>query len=194
MGDVDTQSISRHRVNMALNYPAALDRQTQKAVASLVERAATALNLRRSPFHCEIILGPDGPVLVELAARGGGSYISSTVVAEVSGLVAPVVAARLALGDNVSIEPRQAGGATLTFLSAPPGIITAIDGIDEARALPGILELGIAVAPGERGGAVAFDNARHGHVVAVGASRDEAVARAAAAIATIRFEVDPTAV
>jgi biotin carboxylase len=189
MGDVVTQSVSRHRVNTALNYPAALSVSDRAAVASLVERAAVALGLRRSPFHCEIILGENGPVLVELAARGGGSYIASTIVAAVSGLVAPVVSARLALGDDVSIDPSEVGGATLTFITAPAGVITAIRGLDEARALPGIVELGVALRPGERSGAVAFDNARHGHVVAVGATRDEAVARAAAAVAAIGFEV-----
>ena len=190
MGDVDTQSISRHRVNMALNYPAALPPDVRAAVAVLVERAAVALGLRAAPFHCEVLLGPDGPALVELGARGGGSYISSTIVAAVSGLVAPVVAAQLALGDDVSVEPRDAGGATLTFLTAPPGVVTGIAGIEDARALPGIVDLGIAIRPGERGGAVAFDNARHGHVVAIGTSRDEAVARAAAAAAAIRFDVE----
>lgn len=194
IGDVVTQSLSRHRVNTALNYPAALRDSDRVAVVELVERAAVALGLRCSPFHCEVILGSDGPILVELAARGGGSYIFSTIVAAVSGLDAPVVAARLALGEDVSIEPRVVGAASLTFLTAPPGIVAHIGGTDTARGLPGIVDFGVSLRPGDRGGAVHFDNARHGHIVALGATRDEAVARARAAATAVVFTMsDPPA-
>ncbi len=187
IGDVETQASTRHRVNTALSYPAAYPPEIVAEARALIVDAVRALELRRGAFHAECIAGPDGVVLVEIAARGGGSYLSSTLVGAVCGLSGPVTFARLLLGDDVALAPARAGGATLRFLRAPDGIVARVDGLEEARALPGILEAGVAIGPGDRGGDVAFDNARHGHVVAAGATRDEAVARADAAARAIRF-------
>jgi biotin carboxylase len=189
IGDVETQATTRHRVNLALSYPAAYPAGVVAQARGTIAAAVRALGLRRGAFHCECIVGPDGVVLVELAARGGGSYLSSTVVGAVCGLSGPVTFARLLAGDPIALAPAHERGATLRFLSAPEGVVDAVEDVEAARRLPGILHLGVALAPGERGGAVAFDNARHGHVVAVGATRDEAVARAVRAAATVRFRM-----
>jgi hypothetical protein len=89
----------------------------------------------------------------------------------------------------LEFRPTRAGGASLRFLTAPGGLLAAVEGVERARSLPGVLELGITLRPGERGGVVAFDNARHGYVVTAGATRDEAVARADAVARTIVFRM-----
>ncbi|MBV8579530.1 MAG: ATP-grasp domain-containing protein [Candidatus Eremiobacteraeota bacterium] len=189
VGDVETQSSTRHRVNLALNYPAAYPPAVVAEARALITAAIRGLGLRTGAFHIECIVGDDGVVLVEVAARGGGSYLSSTIVGAVCGLSGPVTFAQLLLGDPVALRPLHERGAVLRFLQAPDGIVDEIDGLEQARALPGIVELDVALTPGSRGGPVAFDNARHGHVVAVGATRAEAVARADAAARTIAFRM-----
>jgi biotin carboxylase len=189
MGDVETQAVSRFRVNMALNYPSNYPQDVVEKATMLIGRAVLALGLRNSAFHCECIVGSDGPVLVELGARSGGSYIGSIIVPAVSGLIAPVVCARLLLGEQVDITPKTLGGASLTFLSAPAGRLRDVRGLEEARSLPGVVEIGASLALGEQGGAVASDNARHGFVVTVGASRDEAVRRAQDARGAVLFDM-----
>ncbi|HEY4440342.1 MAG TPA: ATP-grasp domain-containing protein [Candidatus Elarobacter sp.] len=187
IGDVVTQEETRHRVNMALNYPARYDAAVVAEARALIVDAVRAVGLRRGAFHIECIVGPEGVMLVELAARGGGSYLSSTVVGEVSGLDGPVTFARLLLGDTVDLRPTRARGASLRFLRAPEGIVDAVAGVAAARRLPGVVSLDVAIGSGAAGGIVVHDNARHGHVVAVGSDRDEAVARAEAAAAAVRF-------
>lgn len=190
LGDVVTQDQTRYRVNMALNYPAAFAPATLAEARTLIADAVRALGLRRGAFHVECIVGPSGVELVELAARGGGSYLSSTLVELVSGLSGPVTFARLLIGDDVPLTPTRAAGATLRFLQAPDGLLREVRGVAEARALPGIVELGIDLAPNGRGGVVANDNARHGFIVATGPTRDEAVARADAAARLVQFVMD----
>lgn len=189
LGDVETQAISRFRVNTALNYPSNFPDDVVTSAKRLIHDAVRALGLANSPFHCECIVSPDGVVLVEIGARSGGSFLGSTIVPAVSGLPASVIAAQMLLGDRPSIRPTAAGGASLTFLEAPPGRLSAVTGLSEAATLPGVLEAGVTLQVGQEGGAVASDNARHGYVVTVGRDRAQAVARARQARDTIQFHM-----
>jgi hypothetical protein len=49
-------------------------------IVRYVTRCVTASGLRRSPFHAEVIIGPDGPVLIECSARlvgTEGAFVSN---------------------------------------------------------------------------------------------------------------------
>jgi biotin carboxylase len=189
LGDVETQAVSRFRVNTALNYPSNFPDGVVRRAKRLIHDAVRALGLVNSPFHCECIVSSREVMLVEIGARSGGSYLGSTVVPAVSGLVPSVVAARMLLGDRPSIRPKAAGGASLTFLEAPKGRLSAVTGLSEAAAMPGVLEAGVTLEAGQEGGAVASDNARHGYVVTIGRNREEAVARANEARNIIQFQM-----
>jgi biotin carboxylase len=189
VGDVETQATSRFRVNMALSYPANYSADIVAEGEALITNAVRALDLKNSAFHCECIVSDNGPVLVELGARSGGSFIGSVVVPAVSGLVPSVVSAKMLLGDPVDLTPRRLGGASLTFLSAPQGLLREVKGFEHASSLPGVVEIGVTLPVGSQGGLVASDNARHGYVVTMGATRNEAVERAAAARKAVTFEM-----
>jgi biotin carboxylase len=70
---------------------------------------------------------------------------------------------------------------------AEPGVVSAIDGLDEVRALPGFVELRIDVACGDEVGPVRCSSDRAGHVIATGATQAEAIARCEDMIARIRI-------
>jgi len=189
IGDVETQAVDRHRVNMTLAYPGAFTHTTLDRARLLAERAAIAIGLRRVPFHCECIVGADGNVsLVEIAARGGGGHIFTTLYERMLGTSGIVHHARLLLGETDRAAPPLAPrGGCYMFLSAPPGRLARVEGVEVASALPGIVDIGITMRRGETGGLVTDDNARHGHIVAIGRDRDEAWRNAAAARDAIRF-------
>jgi hypothetical protein len=71
----------------------------------------------------------------------------------------------------------------------PKGILLSIDGVEEARAMPGVIELITVVNPGEEVGIITCHADRGGWVVAVGKTRTEAVHNAEKAIKTVVFNV-----
>ena len=52
--------------------PSRHDTATQQAIIETVEKASAAFGLRHGPIHAELRLGPDGPVVLEVAARSIG--------------------------------------------------------------------------------------------------------------------------
>src|SRR5262249_1215065 len=69
--DVRLQDSDRYRVNMALCFPGDFAPPVLAEATSLMRRAALALGIERTPFHCECMVGPRGVELIEMAARGG---------------------------------------------------------------------------------------------------------------------------
>ncbi len=73
------------------------------------------------------------------------------------------------------------------FLVPPEGVLQEVGGLDEARALEGVLDACVYRAPGWRFGKLRRGNDRAGYVLARGDGRDEALARADRAAELIRF-------
>src|SRR5206468_2257885 len=87
--------------------------------------------------------------------------------------------------------PRPAplvGGATVQFLVPPEGVLGSVAGIDAARAVEGVLDVRIYREPGFRLRPLRTGSDRAGAVLAVGASRTQAVARARRAARLVRFD------
>jgi biotin carboxylase len=131
----------------------------------------------------------------ELAARLGGGHDAELCEAAL-GIDLNGLALATALGEPVeasALERREtAGGACIRFLVPPVGALRAIQGVDAAEAVRGVewvlvyREPGAIFAPLRRGAD------RAGAVLAVGSDREQAVARAERAAATIRFETVAT--
>ena len=159
--------------------------------AALAEAAAAALGLEDGPAYTQIVVGADGPRVVELAARLGGGHDAELVEA-VTGAPLNAMTVAAALGEEVPLfEPVAVGGGVTRFLVPPVGELRAVEGVAEAEALPGVERVRVYRRPGHRFGALRVGADRAGAVLAVGETRDEALARAEAAAAAIRFVVQP---
>jgi biotin carboxylase len=149
--------------------------------------AADALGVTDGPTYTQVVLGPDGPRVMELAARLGGGHDAELCEAAL-GIDLNGLALAAALGEPVEIpEPHPAGGACVRFLVPPPGILEEVEGLEEALALDEILDARAYRAPGWRFGELRRGNDRAGFVLARGESRDDALARADCAAGVIRF-------
>jgi biotin carboxylase len=159
--------------------------------AGLARRAAEALGIRHGPTYTQICLSPDGPKVIEVAARLGGGHDAELCKAAL-GVDLNELALRVALGRPVEAPSPEArvGGATTAFLVAPPGELQASPAVDEAAAADGVLEVRVYRRPGFRFGELQTGADRAGAVLAVGESRAEAWDRARAAAALIRFHTD----
>ncbi len=158
------------------------DREASLAVA---ERAVTALGIENGPSYTQLRLGPDGPRVIEVAARLGGGHDAELVEAatgiDLNGLA---IEAAFGTAPVPTWHEPPVGGAVMRFLVAPPGVLesvevpTGLEGVERVRIYR---EPGFVFTPLRRGGD------RAGAVLAVGDSREEAVARADAAAKRVRF-------
>jgi len=115
------------------------------------ERAARALGLRTGPVHAELRVTSTGPAMLELAARSigglcsralrfpGGKSLEELILASALGQPLPVRAGR---------APQPSGVFMLPVPTA--GVVRAIEGRDDAAAVPGITSVTITMPPGRR--------------------------------------------
>ena len=85
---------------------------------------------------------------------------------------------------------RPTAASIAKFLVARPGNVKSVTGLDAARALPGITDAQLFVPLGGRVHPLTDSAKRAAYALAHGDSRDEAIARADAALATIRIDTD----
>ena len=186
--DRETAELPAFGVALAHVWPSRLEAETVVACVEAARAAAEALGIEQGPTYTQLVVGPEGPRVGELAARLGGGHDAELCHAAL-GVDLNALALRAALGERVEVElGRHAGGACTRFLVAAPGSLRETLGVDEALALDGVVAVRIYREPGyvfvplRRGGD------RAGAVLAVGGDRGEAVERAARAAECIRFE------
>jgi biotin carboxylase len=165
--------------------------ESTQAPIDAARAAAEALGIRNGPTYTQIRLGSAGSQVVELAARLGGGHDAELVEAA-TGVPLNDLALDFALGKRVSVVSTQSlhGGACVLFLVAPAGELQAVEGREEAHAAEGVLDVRIYREPGHTFGPLLRGADRAGAVIAVGDSRDDALARARAAANEIRFVVE----
>jgi biotin carboxylase len=158
------------------------------AAAEVAQQAAASLGIEDGPVYTQLRIGPDGPQVVELAARVGGGHDAELCRAAL-GVDLNALAIAAALGEPTGpIEARpQAGGACVRFLVAPAGVLERVEGVAAAEAVEGVewtrvyREPGYVLVPLRRGAD------RAGAVLAVGDSPADALARADRAAERVRF-------
>ncbi len=149
--------------------------------AAVAEAAVAALGIQNGPSYTQLRIGPDGPQVIEVAARLGGGHDAELVQA-VLGLDLNGLALDAALGNELVLtqhKPRV-GGAVTRFLVAPPGVLQRVEVAEgvEARIYR---DPGYVFSPLRRGAD------RAGAVLVTADSREGAVARADAAANRVRF-------
>jgi biotin carboxylase len=157
----------------------------------IAERACAAVGIRQGPSYTQLVLGPQGPCVMEVAARLGGGH-DAELCAAATGVDLAELAVRAALGRPVGVGELVAGaarGAIVRFLLAPAGTLRAVEGLEQARAIPGVLAADAYRAPGDVIAELAVGADRAGFVLAAGRTRADAEAAAAVAAGHVRFVV-----
>jgi biotin carboxylase len=174
-------------------WPSELEPAQIGAAVEAASSAARAVGIANGPSYTQVLVGPDGPRVGELAARLGGGH-DAELCRVALGVDLNGASLSAALGEEVpasALSPvAKVGGACVRFLVAPQGELRDVTGVQEAFALDGIRGVRIYRRPGHRFGGFRRGADRAGAVLAVGDSRQEALERADRAQAMIRFEVD----
>jgi phosphoribosylamine-glycine ligase len=122
-------------------YPYKLD-PFGEAIVNEAIKATKAVGLKNGPAHIEIIYSSLGPMLVEIAARGGGFKIFSEILPSISGVNQTSAVIDLSLGTFPSVEPLYEYSSILKFFNpVGSGKIQSVDGIECARKVKNIFEV-----------------------------------------------------
>jgi biotin carboxylase len=122
----------------------------QAAIRDLVADGARALELSEGPVHAEVRWGPSGPRLIEIAARSIGGLCSRTLSFG-TGMSLEEIILRSALRLPVATLERESAAAGVLMIPIPKaGVLESVDGLDRARAVPGIVDAVISVHAGQR--------------------------------------------
>jgi biotin carboxylase len=203
-GDVSVLTLSDRRrpggdgfgVCLAHVYPAELDTEAAAEAARVAAAAVRAAGLVDAVAYPQLLVSADGVRLVEIAAR-----VPAGLMDEVSRLGIGVdlveIALRQALGEEVPNEllrPRVRQPLAIRFWTAEPGplptgVVRSVNGIEHALAAPGVVAGESYLAVGETIRPARVDGDRRGYVIALGETREEAVAHADAAAALVEVQV-----
>ncbi|MBB5867184.1 biotin carboxylase [Allocatelliglobosispora scoriae] len=173
-----------HPVEIGHQVRGPLAARSGSALTECMRRLTAVSGLRNGILHGEWILTPQGPALVECAARIPGDRIMELLELAYDGPVAQLYFEIMA-GQAPHRIPRSLRGAAIRYLTPQPGTVTGVDGIAQARDLPGVHDVVVDAWPGQRLGPVRASHDRVGHVLATGADADQAWATAGLAAATI---------
>ncbi len=178
-------------ITFAEVHPPELPSSEREAVVAAALAGLTALGVGRGPSYTQLRSGPQGAFIVETALRlGGGLDPDVAFLASGVSLYRKIVGVALGRDDweAAGREAPEHAGATGRFIVAKPGRVRAIRHLSAARQMPGIVGAEVYVKAGGTVHPLTDGAKRAGHVLAVGATRAEAEARAFAAME--RIEID----
>jgi biotin carboxylase len=161
------------------------------SAVDLARSAVEALGIANGPTYTQVRLAPDGPRVMEVAARLGGGH-DAELCRVALGVDLNGLAISAALAEEVDVIPNPnavvPGGACVRFLVPPEGTLESVEGLEEATRIEGVVEARVYRRPGFRFGPFRRGSDRAGFVLAAGDSKEDALARADRAAALIRFE------
>lgn len=171
--------------------PAPLAEDDLAAVRDMTVRLLDAVGLQDGPTHTELILTGDGPRIIESHTRRGGDFIND-LVRMVYGVDMEEATYRLAgPADPLAGSHPARGAAAVRFLTAEPGRVTAVTGLEEAAALDGVAEARVDVRVGDVVPELRWSEDRCGHVIVHADDAEAAVKLARRAADHIMIKTEP---
>ena len=163
-------------------------KEVRDAIADLATRAVKAVGIDNSPAHVEIMVTKDGPKMVELGSRMGGGCITTHLVPLSTGIDMIECVMDMTLGIKPDLTPRFDKGSALRHIVGVEGIIETIDGLDQAQAIPGVVEVTMLKEVGSECHYFKNGSDRVGYVIAQGEDTAEAIEICDKAIGVIKIK------
>lgn len=183
-----------HIIENGGELPSKLPQEQQESIKNLVQKAAASMGIANGVVKGDIVVSQGKPHVIELAARLSGGYFCSHEIPLNTGVDFVGCAIRMALGEAVEpweLSPRFQKGVAQRYLFPKPGKVLDISGVDQVRKRPEVEMCEVRVKPGDIISRMHSHPARAGVVITTGGTREEAVARAKAAVDAIAIETEP---
>lgn len=171
--------------------PSRVSPELQQEIVQTTQEAISAMELCEGPVHAELRLSENGPVIIEVAARSIGG-LCSRILRFGTGVSLEEVILRHALAMPIDSLQRESIPAGVMMLPVPgerPGHLEAVEGIADARLVPGVLDITMTVPVGERIVPLPEGNRYLGFIFARGDSPDTVEASLRRAYAALKFIV-----
>ncbi len=137
-------------VQLAECMPFCCETDLRHELELLNQATVSAFGITNSPVHLEIILSPQGPVLVEIACRIGGDNIHDAVL-QTTGYHLMYEAACIALGRPNALTPETVAHTAMAYiLPERSGVVKSCTVPQAAREHPALSEISIEVSPGQK--------------------------------------------
>ena len=176
--------------DLQLLYPTSLPEAVIAELESVNDRVIRAIGISMGLTHAEYIVTERGVRLLEIAARGCGSHVATLLLPAMTGVDPIRGRIRQAFGVDASLgDPTLRRCGALEFLTLPPGRVTNIAGLSEARRIPGVLDVSCNVAVGDRIGHLENGDERSGYALVAADSREEALSIIASVKSMVRIDV-----
>lgn len=181
-------SDSPYFVELGHNQPSRWPPHQVESLRTVALQAITALGIDQAAGHTEVRVSANGPVIMEVAARLGGGFISSHLVPRSTGIDLIEATIRVALGEMPDLSMKsQPLGTAIRFICPTPGMVSEIYGLEVAKHFKGIEEIEIYKLPGEHIPPLVDSRGRAGHVISTAKSPEEAIRRAEQALEHIQI-------
>lgn len=178
-----------HFVEMGHTQPSRKDPNIIRQIKDLAQKAVKSLNINNGPCHVEMMVTNRGPVMVELGARMGGDNITTHLVPLSTGIDMTAATIHVALGETPDITPKINKGSAIRYICAKEGIIKSISGLDEAKRIPGIVEITLTKQLGDKSTPITCSNDRIGFIISQGKDATDAAEICENAMKMIRIDV-----
>ena len=166
-------------------HPSALIARIEEVTAA----GARALGLVEGPIHAELRLAPEGPVILEIAARSIGGLCSRTLRFGAGVSLEEVLVAH-AMGLPLAPLRREARASGVMMLPIPRrGVLHGVRGLEAARAVPGVDDVVVTVPEGREVVPLPEGDSYLGFLFAHGETPADVEAALRAAHARLSFEI-----
>lgn len=179
-----------HIIEDGVDFPSRLEPEMLARAVRAAEMAARALGLRTGSAKGDILVGPDGPVVIEMAARSSGGWFGFGSIPIATGIRPFEVLIALAMGEEpdwTALEPSHRTHCAQRYvIPTESGWFAGLDGLGRARSMSGVRALS-TMTP--RSGTWIERATNHGdrlaQVICTGVDREDAARNAEAAVAEI---------
>jgi biotin carboxylase len=154
-------------VELGHTLPSVKDKKTLQAIENVAKKAINSLGILNGVCHTEIKVTKEGPKIVELNPRIGAEHIPDMGFLAF-GVNLYDAAVDISLGIRPNLTKKFKKGASIKFLTADPGVVTSISGIDEVCKIKGVWDVSIQTHRGNRVFSLVSNTQRLGHVLVVG--------------------------
>jgi biotin carboxylase len=182
-----------HIIEDGGTIPALIDASLNEKISDLILRGALAMGIERGIVKGDLVIGEDGePLIIELAARLSGGWLSTHQIPATTGvdLVNAVISDALGIDVKESDLVAKFNRATaIRYFFPPEGQIVAIDGLDEIARSSGVLKYGIFRQVGDFQPKVLMHPDRFGFVLVEADTREQAIELVDQAISKLTIKV-----
>ena len=177
-------------VEVGHTLPSTLPADQQTQAVEVFKQAIIALGIDIGAAKGDIKITPEGPKIVEIAARLSGGWMSAYTYPLATGVNLYKAAIQVALGEKpTDLTPKTSLVSAERSLLPPAGNILSIRGVEEARKIKGVKEIILMKEAGDMAEEPRSNLGKVGYVITIGKSREEAIRINNLARETIKIEI-----